>query len=76
MTRLADLCGTWRGVKAHRKIGEPCCPPCAEIKAARARDYRRERYVKGGISVLARRPDLADLKTPVTRLIAGHAENA
>ena len=76
MTRLPDLCGTPRGVNAHRKIGEPCCPPCAEIKAARARTYRRSRYLKGGIALLARHPNLATLETPVTRIIAGHAENA
>lgn len=76
MTRLADLCGTWRGVKAHRQIGEPCCPPCADVLAARRRGYRHDRVVKRGIALLARRPDLADMAAPVSRLIAGHAENA
>ena len=62
MTRLADLCGTRRGVNAHRKIGEPPCPLCAEVKSAAA--------------LLARRPDLTDIDTPITRLIAGYVESA
>jgi hypothetical protein len=62
VTRLADLCGTRRGVKAHRTIGEPPCPLCAEVKSAAA--------------LLARRPDLIDLGTPITRLVAGFVESA
>lgn len=76
MTRLADLCGTWRGVTAHRRLGEHLCDDCADVLAARRRGYRRNRLVKRGVAVLADRPDLADLGTPVTRLITGFGENA
>lgn len=60
--RLGDLCGTRRGIKAHQIIGEPCCPLCEEAK--------------GVAALLARRPDLADLTTPIARLVAGYVESA
>lgn len=76
MTRLADLCGTWRGVKAHRRLGEPCCDQCAVVKAARAREYRRVRAIRAAADLVAWRTELADLPTPGARLAASVIEGA
>lgn len=75
MTRLADLCGTWRGVLAHKRIGEQLDPDCRELLSARRRRYRRTRVLNQAGELLAQRPDLADFPSAITRLAAGLLEN-